>query len=883
MSLTFARPARRAVALAAMLLVAMTAANASTMFNSSFEPIESLVPSIGVNTSLAPPLDEVPGLEGQPPRPIARFSYDIGSGGRFDFVANEVYLISDDPAELDELQSRWPATVLLDDPLGNPDDPGDTTRLYLLRVDASGADTSRVEEDFAVLGLNLLGTNEVSSEAALELLAMVASERTSYGLRVGINAILAPDDYDLRVSEESDAGVALADGPLTFGYDPNAFTWPFLKREAISPSDFDFPLDTGAADAVRAVAAAGRLHRSVPVTIFDAGFYPNKDFPPYTIIGPARRQNDWPCSGSDSPPAPGSNCATHGTHVVLTGFGRSDNQFGTFAPGGAVADLQLIQSPSIAGDLDSFVRYARRALGALTADPPRIINISAGATIPGEACLFVCEPLDEVVKILRSEGVVIVSSAGNAGLDVDRTEEFCFGFICVEEEADAFIPCETEGVLCIGATTSFRSVRTGYSNFGSSGDDGNSVDLYAPGNLYSVDALAADVVNETPNDDLQAVFGTSYAAPFSAGVLALTMAANPALTTDEAVACLLGTAFRPFAAAPDYRSINALGAVSCALGDTHPFVSIRTPVSGSSFVRGQRNLPLLAQGDDYEDGTRLPVRWTSSIDGELADGTTGVSSDIGIRGLTAGEHEICAEVSDAGGRSDSDCVTVRILNAEPEAIILQPNEGASFFQSDEIILEADVQDLDDSGSHRFEWKICEQFFCPETPDATGRSARVPASPYEPGRYLVELRVVDDDGAHDFTVARINIKEDPPNLPPTVTITSPESGATSGPNDPNSFLVEATAEDPEDGSIPFSEIEWWISREDGPFEQVELRALTLCTGPPFNICNTLHYLDVEPVAGKVETEITIQGRVTDSAGQPNNAENSEVTVFVQQLI
>jgi len=855
---------------------------ASTMLSSSFEPVESHVPGFGVAADLAPPVSAIAGVDGQGSRPVARLRSERGY--EFDFVENEITLITDDPAELAELQSRWPSSVLFDVPLGDPSDASGATRLYLLSIDASGADVSSIGEDLAGLGQNLFGAHEVSSEAALELLAVVAGERRRYGLRVGLNAIVPPSAIDRRQSLEAGIGVELTDsvGSLAFTYAPDAFTWPYAKREAASPSGYDRPLDTGAADAVRAVLRAGGLGNRVPVTIFDAGFYPNEDFPPYSLIGPAREDNPWPCSGADAPPAPGTICAAHGTHVVLSGFARANNDFATFAPGGEVADLQLVQSP--ARDVGSIVRYIRDAIGAVVSDPPRIVNISASSAVPAGLCFAVCEPLDELIKVLRDNGIVVVASAGNADIDVDATDEF----IGVVFEEAAIIPCELDEVLCVGATTAFQTIRAEeYSNFGTAGGDGNSVDLFAPGDVYSVDAEAADVINGVGAvGDLQNVIrGTSFAAPFTAGTLALTMAANPSLPADAAVGCLLGTAFRPFPGG-EFRSINALGAVSCALGNTHPFVEITTPSERETFFRGTEDLLVTAFADDYEDGSALPVDWTSSLDGFLGSGIAGETLGIyASPDLTAGEHDLCVEATDAGGRSDSDCVTVRILNVNPEATIQQPNNFATFFQSDEINLAVDFVDPDGSGSPTIEWWVYSVDIPvdsrPDTPTATGPAPSVSASGYAPGDYLVDVRVEDSDGGFDTDYVRITIDEDPENLPPTVTITSPEPGATESgaPDDPATFLVEATAEDHEDGPIPFEQIEWWISKAGGLFEPVELRPLTLC----LTICITSYFLDVTPLPGVTETEITIQGRVEDSEGEPNRARNTEVTVVVTQLI
>lgn len=872
----------RSLAALLFLLSLPLTVQAQTIFGSSFENNEVL--DVSVDPGLTLVIESQPGFDGGPPRPLAMMQSAFGDGYAFHFVENEIYLITDDPQDLVGLQGRWPTTLLLEVDLDAFDAGASQDTMYLLSVDPAAADPARIREHLEGLTPGLVGEYSVSSDTALRLLALAATEIGEHGLRVGINPVLQTDTVARRRVEEAFSGDDIVEGPLAYPYGRNAFAWPFAKREDQFPSGYSQPLNTGGAEAVRVVGAAGRLSNTVRVMIADAGFFPNEDYPPFDIVNGLRGTNPVGCG--DGPPAPGSACAAHGTHVALTGFARVDNGFGTFGPGGEVTELLLLQSPSM--DFAGFVNYIVDGIRAFAANPPDIVNISASESIPGGWCFLACEPLDLLVGILRANGVLVVAAAGNDSYDVDATDRFCF-IACVDFEEAAIIPCELDGVLCVGASTAFQKFRTGYSNFGTSGGDGNSVDIHAPGNLYSVDALGADEANPMPDDSLQIVTGTSYAAPFTAGVLALTMAANPARTAIQAESCLLNNAFRPFAGQPNFLSINAVGAVSCAMGGSHPFVEIVSPIDGAAYIRGAETLELVGEADDYEQGSAVTIQWTSSLDGNIASSAPGAPVGGSLINRQIGNHEICARVTDASGRIATDCVDIEVATSPPSASILQPAPSSSFFESSSINLSASTSDLDGpapSGSN-VRWYLYPSGGSRGASVASGLNATLAGGSRTPGVYVLELDVTDADGATVVRAQSLYINEDPANLPPVVTITEPVNGQTMDYNGaPVRFSISATVNDPEDGSIPFADIDWTIAVNGGAHQPLQVQFFQFCfdppTGPP--ICGSpQYYIDLNPAGSATSTRFDLKATVQDSGGQSNVGSNGRVTIFITQLI
>ena len=122
-------------------------------------------------------------------------------------------------------------------------------------------------------------------------------------------------------------------------------------------------------------------------------------------------------------------------------------------------------------------------------------------------------PLAEAIERAKEAGIVFVAAAGNAQQDVDLFPSFPSGY-------------ELDNVVSVGAAAPDGTLAA-FSNFGSEG-----VDIAAPG---------VDVLSTVPGDSYRVLSGTSMAAPFVSGSLALLYAIEPAMPALEAIRRLYET------------------------------------------------------------------------------------------------------------------------------------------------------------------------------------------------------------------------------------------------------------------------------------------------------------------------------------------------------
>jgi subtilisin family serine protease len=320
---------------------------------------------------------------------------------------------------------------------------------------------------------------------------------------------------------------------------------PQVEPQAITPGDEAFfPLQWNM-QAIEAPAAwaTGCTGAGVRVAINDGGIYDlHADLAPNL---------DTACSVSFVPGQPfNTDTGTfwHGTHVAGI-VGAADNGFGVIgvAPEAELIGVKVLHNGSgTFGQVIGGILYAAdpSAFGLPNCQRADIINMSLGAAVfkAGGAGPLI-GALNQAVNFAASQGVLVISAAGNNGVDVRDFPSL------------SFVPADSGSGLAVSATgpvnfagggTNFRRPAS-YSNFGN-----GFIDVAAPGGdftLFPVGLWFQDMVLSTcrgtsvpPSFSFCFAAGTSMASPAAAGVAALIKSTNPGISLGALKAALKNTA-----------------------------------------------------------------------------------------------------------------------------------------------------------------------------------------------------------------------------------------------------------------------------------------------------------------------------------------------------
>jgi len=276
----------------------------------------------------------------------------------------------------------------------------------------------------------------------------------------------------------------------------------------------------------------------IRVAVIDTGYRPHVDLSGqflagYDFISDTAVSNDGNGRDSDaSDPgdavtanacysgSPASNSSWHGTHVAGTiaaatnnGVGVAGVAFGAkIVPvrvlgkcGGYTSDIADAIVWSSGGSVSGVPNIAARA---------HVINMSLGG---GGACDTTTQ---NAINSARSRGTVVIVAAGNENQNASNAS-----------------PANCSGVVTVAATTKAGG-RASYSNYGTV------VDVAAPGGGTGGGVLSTlNSGTNAPGSDTYASYqGTSMATPHVAGVAALMLAKNGALTPDQIESKLKSTA-----------------------------------------------------------------------------------------------------------------------------------------------------------------------------------------------------------------------------------------------------------------------------------------------------------------------------------------------------
>lgn len=351
---------------------------------------------------------------------------------------------------------------------------------------------------------------------------------------------------------------------------------------------------------------------------------------------------------------PANLCATpcdnngHGTHTMgtMVGDDGGTNQIGV-APGARwIACRGCRTNSCFSSDLTTCAQWILDPLGNSSgANQPDVVNNSWGGG--GGNSWY-----QSRVQSWRAAGIFPAFSNGNSGPNCSTSGS----------------PGDYPESFASGATSSSDAIAS-FSSRGPSAFGG----IIKP----NVSAPGVSVRSSVPTNSYSSFSGTSMASPHTGGTVALVWSAAPALLgniggteqvlKDSAVKFTTTQTCGGIAAGATpnntygWGRIDALAAVQAAGGPINqpPTVTISSPANGSSF-----NCPVSVNftgtASDLQDGNLTGnINWT---DNGTGFGTTGGSVSKSYTCLEAGNHNIVATVADSQGVTDTDTITITIVD-----------------------------------------------------------------------------------------------------------------------------------------------------------------------------------------------------------------------------
>lgn len=362
----------------------------------------------------------------------------------------------------------------------------------------------------------------VSAPASVDLLTLPAGESVDSAitaLEARTDVASAEPNYRIRAGAKANAAAPWSNDPLV----GNGSTWGLYGKTGKPKNQFG-------SGAVLAWAAGIKGSANVYVAVLDEGVqvnHPDLADNVFTNAGEIAGDgidndangyvddvNGWDFINNDSSVYDGtsgqgmSEIDFHGTHVAGIIGATGGNGIGT---SGVAQDVGIIPLKMLDTYEGGTVAQAIEALDYLTALKKSGVNIVASNSSwegPDNS-----QALKQAIRRSGNAGVLFVTIAGNGdedgnAIDTDATPVFPAGYTC-------FARYKRVSYNCIVAVTAIndKGRRPAWANYGK-----HSVDLGAPG---------VDVLSLAPDSMLASDTGTSMAAPFVTGALALYASQNP--------------------------------------------------------------------------------------------------------------------------------------------------------------------------------------------------------------------------------------------------------------------------------------------------------------------------------------------------------------------
>jgi subtilisin len=382
----------------------------------------------------------------------------------------------------------------------------------------------------------------------------------------------------------------------------------------------------------------------VDVAVIDTGV----DFqhPDLNVVGGVNCSGGSPFRSSCT--SGGDDDHYHGTHVAGT-IGAIDNGIGVVgvAPGARIWAVKVLNSQG--SGYSSWI-IAGIDWVAANAGTIEVANMSLGGSGYSQAEY-------DAIQGAVNKGVAFAVAAGNSDAD-----------------ANNYSPAAFDNVLTVSALADFDGEPGGWGSPTCRTDqDDTLADFSNWGDAVDIAAPGVCILSTYPIEqgEYGTISGTSMASPHAAGALALLASRNnPNNATDvhnlysqvKNAGNLNWTddsgdgIKEPLLDVSNSNLFNPVLIAGSGGGgvNTAPSASISSPADGASFTSGT-SISFTGSASDNEDGNLTSsLVWTSNLAGQIGIG--GSFSAV----LSDGTHTITASVTDSGGSTGSDSVTITV-------------------------------------------------------------------------------------------------------------------------------------------------------------------------------------------------------------------------------
>lgn len=305
----------------------------------------------------------------------------------------------------------------------------------------------------------------------------------------------------------------------------------------------------------------------------------------------------------------------HGTFVASIAAGIAKNHVGA-APNGKLVSIDVMNDQGVANASD-VIAAAQWIVDNKDKYYIRVANFSLHSTSPSH---FVDDPLDKAVEKLWFAGVVVVTAAGNYGVDGKATQV-------------RYAPANDPFVITVGALDSKGTLKRSddaaapWSAYGYTVDGFAKPEIGAAGR-YMVGAVPsrATLYSERPANVFASGYmqlsGTSFSAPVVTGAAAQLLALHPELTPDQVKGALMLGSDPAGAAATGSLGVGELnvGKAASLLGGTLPnpnaalnaYLDHNWTVSWIAFFDGDKWTKDIASNPNWDAVSWEAKYWSSA-------------------------------------------------------------------------------------------------------------------------------------------------------------------------------------------------------------------------------------------------------------------------------